>query len=152
MSFPTKDITEVIKAAPSITDANGKSVVLTDENGNLSKISEELAYFKHKCKCLFGTDRVVLIGGYIDRYSLAGWVQSANRTKDQWGGFTLSNSQAGDICVLISNIIGSGEQVILYSMGLDECGNDPSLRATKGLLLEVAHRQPFWSTNVPTVQ
>ncbi len=42
MSLPTKDITEVIKDAPSSTDTNGKSVVLADSNGNLSKISHQL--------------------------------------------------------------------------------------------------------------
>lgn len=152
MSFPTTDLKDVIKAAPSATDTSGKSVVLADENGNLSKISEELAYFKHKCKCLFGTDRVVITGGYLNQYTLDSWKGIVNRASDQWGGFMLSNSQAGDICVLLSNVKNSGEQAILYSVGLDVSGVSSSCRATKPLLLEIANHQPLWSTNVPTIQ
>lgn len=137
-------INEMMAAVPATSSLDGRSVVLTDASGDFSKMDAELAYFKMKCKCLFGTDRVHLKRNfYVAQYSNEEWKHFTNIAT----GWSVSKagSSEGDIVVVISKS-KEGNAVTLYARCTSN-GTD-SNRMCQGLLLEVEGYQPYWSTSV----
>lgn len=141
----TKSLADKLKAAPYVSDVSGKSMMLTDSNGNLSKINAELEYFKIKCRCLFGSDDVVLCGCSYN-LSPTDWKSAVNREIDQWAGFTMLNSSPGTIAVVLDHT-DDGKRVTLYARGMEATFN--GLRRVANLMVEIEGFQPLWSTNVP---
>lgn len=139
-----KTISEIMSAVPAASSLDGKSVVLTDAQGGLTKVDAELAFFKFKCKCLFGTNRVHLKRGlYVAQYSNEQWKNYTNIATG-WN-VSKAGSSEGDIVVVISKS-KEGNAVTLYARCTSN-GTD-SNRMCQGLLLEVEGYQPYWSTSV----
>lgn len=150
MSTKVRPISDLFKSLAVPSDLNGKSVVMTDSNGGLSKTDAELLYFKFKCLCLFGTDDVVVVKSNYS-YTVDEWKANLTKAEDRWGGFTMQNSSEGTILVLFAKT-DDERQVILYGIGLDVCGPSQStLRAVDNRLVEIQGYQPLWSSRVPAI-
>lgn len=57
----TKELIDVLKAAPSVSDATGKSILLKDSNGSLSAVSGSA--FVRTAKCQIPANTVLRIKG-----------------------------------------------------------------------------------------
>lgn len=144
MSEIVKTMSEIMAAVPAASSLDGKSVVMTDANGDMAKMNAELAFFKFKCKCLFGERKVHLKRNiYIRTYSIPQWVTYVNSITG-WN-VAKAESSAGDIVIVVSTTT-EGQSVVLYAQCVEDGNN--SNRYCKGLLLEIEGHQPYWSTYV----
>ena len=143
----TRELSDLLKAAPSVSDAAGKSLVMVDDNGALSKMNAELEFFKLKCRCLFGTDRVIVSHtSYV--YPVSQWKNFADGITG-YGGFNSENSVEGDIVVAFGKTT-EGASVVIYARGTSSVLSWGG-RQAKGLLLEIEGYKPYWSTSLSSV-
>ena len=141
----TRTLADKLKAAPVVSDMSGRSFLMADDNGNLDKMDSELEFFKLKCRCLFGTDKVHIIrrDGYNNYYSIAQWKNYANISTG-WS-VTMNNSSEGDIVVVIATSL-EGKAVTLYT----QCTADGNYnnRFCLGLMVEIEGYQPLWASRI----
>ena len=143
----TIELTELLKAALSVSDMTGKSLMMMDIDGNLGKINVELDFFKLKCRSLFGTDRVIVSHtSYV--YTVAEWKKFADGITG-YGGFNSENSVEGDIVVAFGKTT-EGSSVVIYARGTSSVSSWGG-RQAKGLLLEIEGYQPYWSSSLSII-
>ncbi|MDE6697633.1 MAG: hypothetical protein K2K25_12205 [Muribaculaceae bacterium] len=140
-----KKLNDLLKSLPTASYSTGKSVVLIDGNGEPYKIDNELGFFKYKCRCLFGTDKVHIVRreGYNNYYSIAQWKNYTNISTG-WS-VTMNNSSEGDIVVVIATSL-EGKAVTLYT----QCTADGNYnnRFCLGLMVEIEGYQPLWASRI----
>ena len=143
----TRELSDLLKAAPSVSDVTGKSLVMMDKDGNLGKINVELEFFKLKCRSLFGTDRVIVSHtSYV--YPVSEWKKFADGITG-YSGFGSDNSEEGDIVVAFGKT-SEGTSVVMYARVTGTISSWGG-RQAKGLLLEIEGYKPYWSTSLSSV-
>lgn len=139
-----RTLADKFKAAPSVSNTTGMSMLLTDSNGNLGKIVPELEFFKFRCRCLFGTDKIHIIRREAyNNYTIQQWKTYTNQTTG-WS-LTMSNSSVGDIAVVIATS-QEGKAVTFYARCTDL--GSVNNRMCSGLMLELEGYQPLWATGI----